>query len=149
MKIYECIIPQIDVNDKRVVVNEFRYQNGDFVEKLETILSLETAKAVSDFYTEATGYIVYIVEEGDELVIGDTVAIIFDNEHEAVIYADKLKEQREDQMPSYKATAKAEKLAFDLGVDLSVIPKEGIIKEKDVQEYYDSHGGKNEFNIRY
>ena len=83
MKIYECKIPQIDVNDKRIVVNDFRFMDGNYVNQKETILSLETAKAISEFYTENSGYIAYAVEEGDELTIGDIVAVIFDNESEA------------------------------------------------------------------
>jgi len=31
MKIYECKIPQIDVNDKRIVVNDFRFMDGNYV----------------------------------------------------------------------------------------------------------------------
>ncbi len=136
MKIYECKIPQIDVNDKRIVVNEFRFNDGSFVNQKEIILSLETAKAISEFYTEVSGYIAYAVEEGDELTIGDIVAVIFDNELDAKEYAKSLKETRELQRKNYKATAKAEKLAMELGVDLEQIKKDGIIKEEDVREFY-------------
>ena len=136
MKIYECKIPQIDVNDKRIVVNDFRFMDGNYVNQKETILSLETAKAISEFYTETSGYIAYAVEEGDELTIGDIVAVIFDNELDAKEYAKKLKETRELQRKDYKATAKAEKLAMELGVDLEQIKKDGIIKEADVREFY-------------
>mgnify|MGYP001423430414 CR=1 FL=1 len=136
MNIYECKIPQIDVNDKRIVVNDFRFNDGSYVNQKETILSLETAKAISEFYTEASGYIAYAVEEGDELTIGDIVAVIFDNELDAKEYAKKLKETRELQRKDYKATVKAEKLAMELGVDLEQIKKDGIIKEADVREFY-------------
>lgn len=136
MNIYECKIPQIDVNDKRIVVNDFRFNDGSYVNQKETILSLETAKAISEFYTEESGYIAYAVEEGDELTIGDIVAVIFDNELDAKEYAKKLKETRELQRKDYKATVKAEKLAMELGVDLEQIKKDGIIKEADVREFY-------------
>jgi len=136
MNIYECKIPQIDVNDKRIVVNDFRFNDGSYVNQKETILSLETAKAISEFYTEASGYIAYAVEEGDELTIGNIVAVIFDNELDAKEYAKKLKETRELQRKDYKATVKAEKLAMELGVDLEQIKKDGIIKEADVREFY-------------
>ena len=128
MKIYECKIPQIDVNDKRIVVNDFRLNDGSYVNQKETILSLETAKAISEFYTEASGFIAYTAEEGDELTIGDIVAVIFDKESEA----------KEAQRKKYKATAKAEKLAKELGVDLEQIKKDGIIKEADVRDYFNS-----------
>ncbi len=39
-------------------------------------------------------------------------------------------------MKKYKATAKAEKLAKELGINLEQIEKDGIIKEADVQDYY-------------
>jgi len=136
MKIYECKIPQIDVNDKRIVVNDFRFMDGNYVNQKETILSLETAKAISEFYTETSGYIAYAVEEGDELTIGDIVAVIFDNESEAKEYAECLKNAREAQRKKYKATAKAEKLAKELGINLEQIEKDGIIKEADVKDYY-------------
>lgn len=141
MIIYECIIPQIDVNDKRIVVNDFQVNDGDFVEKLQTILYLETAKAVSEFYSEASGYIAYAVQEGDELAIGDSVALIFDSDGEALEYAKQLKQRVESQKKTYKATARAEKLAQELGVDISRIGKEGIIKEADVRELYEAQRG--------
>ena len=135
---YECKIPQIDVNDKRIVVNDFRLKDGSLVEKNQTILSLETAKAVSEFYTEETGYIAYVVQEGDELAIGDIVALIFSTSQEAVAHAELIKMNREDNVKAYKATAKAEKMAHELGVDLALIKKDGIIKEVDVKQYYAS-----------
>ena len=135
MIIYECKIPQIDVNDKRIVVNEFRFKDGSLVEKNQTILSLETAKAVSEFYTEETGYIAYVAQEGDELTIGDTVALIFDTSENAIAHADKLIIERQVNVKSYKATAKAEKLALELGIDIALIKKDGIIKEADIKKY--------------
>lgn len=140
MELYDCKIPQIDVNDKRITVNEFRFQDGDFVNKMETILSLETAKAVSEFYTEETGYIAYAVEEGDELSVGDVVAKIFDSKEEAIQHAEGLMKQRKVNIPKYKATVKAEKLAADLGVDLNAIQKNGIIKEADVRHHFNQTG---------
>lgn len=138
MLIYKCVIPQIDVNDKIVVVNDFIAENGDYVEKFDVILSLETAKAVSDYYTEETGYICYVVEEGDELSIGDVVAVIFDNEQEALDHSALIKVENEKEKPSFKATAKAKRLAEELKIDLAKIRKNGIIKEKDVQNYFDN-----------
>ena len=135
---YECKIPQIDVNDKRIVVNDFRFKDGSLVEKNQTILSLETAKAVSEFYTEETGYIAYVVQEGDELALGDIVALIFSTSQEAVAHAELIKMNREANVKAYKATAKAEKMAHELGVDLALIKKDGIIKEVDVKQYYAS-----------
>ena len=137
---YECKIPQIDVNDKHIVVNDFRLKDGSLVEKNQTILSLETAKAVSEFYTEETGYIAYVVQEGDELAIGDTVAIIFDTAEEALAIAEGYRKKLEANTKTYKATAKAEKVAQELGIDIASIKKDGIIKEADVKEYYASRG---------
>ena len=97
---------------------------------------METAKSISEFYTETSGYIAYAVEEGDELTIGDIVAVIFDNEIEAKEYAECLKNAREAQRKKYKATVKAEKLAKELGIDLGQIEKDGIIKEADVMDFY-------------
>lgn len=135
MLLYNCVIPQIDVNDKKVVVSDFLFNNGDIVNKLDNILSLETAKAVSDFYSEETGYISYCVEEFAEISIGDTVAKIFDNQEEAINFANDLKIKNEMLEPQYKATAKAEKLAKELNVDLNLLNKDGIIKEKDVLDF--------------
>ena len=139
---YECKIPQIDVNDKRIVVNDFTVKDGSYVEKNQTILSLETAKAVSEFYAEESGYIAYVVQEGDELAIGDAVALIFNTPDEALTKAEEFKAILEAKTKTYKATAKAEKLAQELGIDISLIKKDGIIKEADVKEYYASKGAR-------
>ncbi len=137
---YECKIPQIDVNDKRIVVNDFTVKDGSYVEKNQTILSLETAKAVSEFYAEESGYIAYVVQEGDELAIGDAVALIFNTPDEALTKAEEFRAKLEAKTKTYKATVKAEKLAQELGIDISLIKKDGIIKEADVKEYYASKG---------
>lgn len=139
---YECKIPQIDVNDKIIVVNDFTVKGGSFVEKNQTILALETAKAISEFYTEETGYIAYVVQEGDELTIGDTVAEIYDSAEEALARSEEIKNKIKANTKTYKATAKAEKMAQELGVDIASINKNGIIKEADVKAFYASKESK-------
>lgn len=138
MAVYEATIPQIDVNDKKIVVNDFKFSDGDFVKQRENMLVIETAKAVSDFYAEQSGYIVYCVEEGDELTIGDIVAFLCDTAEEAINLSAEINEKRKINKVSYKATQKAILLAQEKGVDLNELKKDGIIKEIDVINYIEN-----------
>ena len=70
------VVPQIGPNDTEAILVEWHVKDGDEVQKSDIIISLETAKAVTDIESEYTGNIVTLHEEGETLVIGETLAFI-------------------------------------------------------------------------
>jgi len=79
MKIKEEIfIPQESVNDENVVIVELYFKNGDFVNKGDVILEIETSKSTISIETQNDGFIEYFCQVGDRVNIGSVVSKIFD-----------------------------------------------------------------------
>lgn len=137
MNYYEIKIPQIDVNDDKVTIEDLVYKNLDYVEKNQIIFTVSTAKAVEDFICEFAGYIIYLVNDGDEIKMGDTAALIFEDKNEALNEI-KLFEKEKDEKESLNASHKAIDYAKEINFDLKKIKKDGIIKVRDIKEYIDN-----------
>ena len=130
----EIKIPQVNVNDEQVTIEDIVFNNLDKVAKGDVIFSISTAKAIEDYICEDSGYIVYLVSEGDEIDIGATVAYIFDTEEEAKSKLNEI-ENKEEKI-EIKATKKAIKFAQEKNFDLSQIKKDGIITVKDIKKFF-------------
>ncbi len=63
-------VPQAGESITEVSIAEINKSTGDYVEKDETILVLETDKASLDIVAEKAGVITLKVEEGDTVTIG-------------------------------------------------------------------------------
>ena len=137
MNYYEIKIPHIDVNDDKVTIEDLVYKNLDYVEKEQMIFTVSTAKAVEDFICEFSGYIIYLVNDGDEIKMGDTAALIYEDKNEAMEKLN-LMEQEKKLKVSVNASQKAIDYANEINFDLKKIKKEGIIKVKDIKEYIDN-----------
>ena len=134
MSFKEVIIPHIDVNDDNVTIENIVFENSNYVEKNDVIFTVSTAKAVEDFICEYNGYIVYLVEDGDEIKMGDIASIIFSSKEDALTKMRELAIKKEKKI-TIKASQKAIKYAEKISFDISKIKKSGIIKVKDIEKY--------------
>ncbi len=75
----EISVPQETVNDEFATVAEKYFENGDKVEHGETLIDIETSKAVVAIEAEKAGFIEYFCEEGDDVSVGDTIIKIYDS----------------------------------------------------------------------
>jgi len=139
MNFKEIIIPQIDVNDDKVTIENIEFDDGAYVKKDDIIFSVSTAKAVEDFICELEGYITYLIEDGDEVNIGATVAIIFESEEMALLKSSEIK-LKKDSAVTFNASQKALKYAEEINFDLAQIEKSGIIKVKDIKDFIERNG---------
>lgn len=141
MKYKEIKIPNIDVNDDKVTIEFLRFENGDKIEANDIIFTVSTAKAIEDFFCEFGGYIVYLVEDGDEIRMGDTAALIFEDKESALEKISQLKtEKHTHSNTNIRASKKALKYAEEINFDISKISKDGIIKVKDIVNYIEQKG---------
>ena len=77
MKILEqIVVPQESVNDESVLVIDLHFTNGDEVNSDEVILDIETSKTVISLTANQKGYIYYLVNLDDEVIVGTTLAYI-------------------------------------------------------------------------
>ncbi len=134
MKVKEIIIPMIDVNDQMAVVEQISFEHGEFVEVGVTLFSISTSKVVKELSSDCCGYIVYMVNEFDEVVAGSVVAQIYEAKEKALAKAKEL-QQICDNSIQINASKKAIKYAAEIGLDLSEMAPDRIIKVKDDAAY--------------
>lgn len=149
--IFVVTVPQLGVNEEMATLVEWYISDEKIVTEGELLYSLETMKTVFDATAEAKGFLLRIVEEGVEVKVNQPIALIGPD-----IEALKLKEKRfitqnkisiatnGNGSESTNATQKARNLAKRLGVDISLIPGEGIIREKDIIKYQEVNFQNNE-----
>jgi sugar O-acyltransferase (sialic acid O-acetyltransferase NeuD family) len=130
-------IPQLGVNDLKVTVVRWHAKEGMQVKSGDLLCSVESTKTAYDVESEFEGVFSMFFEEGDEVDITDPVGSVFKNKS---VYDEMSKELSKkfgkNKTQTQTVTQKAIKKAKELGVDISLITKAGVIKEKDVVDYY-------------
>ncbi|MCP9236882.1 2-oxoglutarate dehydrogenase complex dihydrolipoyllysine-residue succinyltransferase [Lewinella sp. JB7] len=76
MSIVEMKVPVIGESVTEVTLSEWLKGDGDYVELDEPICEFESDKATLEFPAEASGKLIYVAGEGDDLKIGALVAKI-------------------------------------------------------------------------
>ena len=141
-EIFIVKVPQLGANENKATLVEWHITDSGNVSIGDVICSLETTKAVFDVEADVEGYVAHLADIGEELSVSDSLALIINS-------ADKLKEEKrkylskiesdiisqQSKKGSVKATKKAAELAFKLNVNLEDIVVDGIIKEKDVENF--------------
>lgn len=76
MSVVEMKVPTIGESITEVTLSQWLIENGDYVELDQPICEFESDKATLEFPAEASGKLVHIAAEGDDLEIGALVAKI-------------------------------------------------------------------------
>ncbi|HLX55260.1 MAG TPA: biotin/lipoyl-containing protein, partial [Aquella sp.] len=131
----EISVPKENVNDEFVIINSVLFNNGDKVTKGDIIATVETSKTDFTIETDCEGFIQYCSAQGEELHVGNPLAIIFDeyNEDELnkfITFSEVEKEGNKGSDISLVANVETEfsKPALDL-IIAKKIPKE-VFKNK-------------------
>lgn len=93
----EIFMSQETVNDEYVTVVKLYYLNNDFVKSGDTVIDVETSKAIFSIEAESDGYIRYYCKEGDDVEIGKLVVRIFDT-----VYEETISDSEEKTIPGDK-----------------------------------------------
>ena len=70
MSIIEMKVPTIGESITEVTLSQWLKKDGDFVKIDEPICEFESDKATLEFPAEASGKIIHVAKEGDDLAIG-------------------------------------------------------------------------------
>jgi len=142
--IFVVTVPQLGVNDEVATIVEWYAADEDTVSTGEPLCTLETSKAIFDVEAEAKGYVMHLVDAGSEVRISQPIALIGPTletlRAEKARYMSRVRTEDSTQEPAVgpvKATQKAKDLAQRLGVDLTKITSEGIVREQDVIQYHE------------
>ncbi len=76
MSVVEMKVPTIGESITEVTLSQWLKKDGDYVKIDEPICEFESDKATLEFPAEASGKLIYIAKEGDDLSIGSLVAKI-------------------------------------------------------------------------
>lgn len=76
MSLVEMKVPTIGESITEVTLSQWLKKDGDFVKVDEPICEFESDKATLEFPAEASGRLIYVAKEGDDLPIGALVARI-------------------------------------------------------------------------
>lgn len=141
MEFKDLIIPTMNVNDTKVTISDIRKKNLEYIDEDEALYCVETSKAAEDFYPKYAGYVVLFVEDLDEVEVGKSAGMIFKSLDDAKAKLAEVEEakQKAKKLASVNASKKAIAYAEEMGVDITLIQKDGIIKTQDVDEWIANH----------
>lgn len=141
-KYKDLIIPTIDVNDDKVTIADIQKDNLEWIDAGEKLYTVETSKAATDYIADFSGYVVLYVEDLDEVKVGDSVGMIFEDlgDAEERLRDIKAKKEKAEKVSRVNASKKALAYADQIGFDITLIKKEGIIKTEDVDKYIRENG---------
>ena len=88
----EIFVPQESVNDQTLTVVGLNFATGDFVNKDDVLIELETSKAIITLEASSGGYIVYHCKIDDEVLLNALIIQIADSKPEKDISVEKIPE---------------------------------------------------------
>jgi sugar O-acyltransferase (sialic acid O-acetyltransferase NeuD family) len=135
-------MPQLGVNDDRVLLVEWLVAPGSKVDHGQEIARLETTKAAMALVSESAGFIYPLVQSGQEFAVSEVIAVCVDQPdlHAASRYARSVRGQADSAGPDLggrRVTEAARALIGESGIDPSRLPEGRIIRESDVRAILD------------
>lgn len=121
---YKIKMPRLGVNDDYVTLVSWSVRNGDWVEKDQKIAVIETSKETNEVISEYSGKISLLVEEGEDIVVGNIIACI----GETGIVENKNHKDYDE----IRITEKAKKIARENKIAIELLPKGKLIRERDI-----------------
>ena len=133
----EITLSQVGVNEDSGVLQEWLVKKGQFVSVGTIICEFETTKTIIEIEVENEGYIVPIVEEQEEVNVGDTIAILVsDKKSIKSAKSNYYKTQnsiKKEYNKKYKITKKAKELIEKHNINIeSINPTTEIIRTQDI-----------------
>ena len=136
-EIQEIIIPKESIADDSVLLLKWYKENGEKINKGDNIANCETSKAIFDIEAPMDGYLYYQYKVGDEIPVGNLLAIISKKPSFSFGNYNLIKEKEEDQTPKEKV--RFSKIASQL-IEKNNLKKEtfyhlNMVTKKDVLKY--------------
>ncbi len=132
---YKIFTPQSNSNDEFVFISEWKFENNDYINKGDHLLSVESSKVVEEIYSDYEGYLEKLYEINSKVKVGEALAVI--NSKKKVFSSNNL------QKNNTIFTEKAKKLIKEYSLNNNDFNSKKIVKEIDVLNFIDSM--KNKF----
>lgn len=126
-------MPRLINNEDFVTLGCWCVENGAFVKQGQVLAVLETTKETTDLIAETDGYIFYGVSEGKEIEVGEAIAEIRDISEQNLDICHRNSVMKKEVTDLEECISKkALRLIEKYHIDLEQLPRDRIIKEKDV-----------------
>jgi acetyltransferase-like isoleucine patch superfamily enzyme len=154
-------IPHEYVNDDTVKLLRWIVEEGQEVFEGQTLVEVETSKALVELAATATGRVWHRVKPGGDVRVGEIVGYISVNGDSATSFKDLLTPGRHDEMAAQHvndklpADTRFSKKALELleanAVSPSLFSERGLVREQDVREYLNRErdGGESASNVHF
>ncbi|MCC6145571.1 MAG: NeuD/PglB/VioB family sugar acetyltransferase [Candidatus Hydrogenedentes bacterium] len=138
----EVVVPQMGVNDESAIIVEWAVAPGAAVRPGQVIATLETTKASVELEAEDEGHLYPLAEAGESVSIRAVVAILTPAPMPDAVERYRTVQVHEPPMPSLpdhqpvegvRLTARARRLMERYGVDPAVLPRDRIVRERDIE----------------
>ncbi|QPC46563.1 2-oxoglutarate dehydrogenase complex dihydrolipoyllysine-residue succinyltransferase [Mangrovibacillus cuniculi] len=150
--VVEIKVPELAESITEGTIAQWLKQPGDYVEKGEYIVELETDKVNVEVISDESGVIQELkASEGDTVEVGQVIAVVGEggastsapsSETTTTPEATKVPEETQPPAPEKKdrtiASPSARKYARENGIDLSTVPTQdhlGRVRKQDVENY--------------
>lgn len=130
----DILMPRISVNDDNVTIAQWVVKDGDVIKRKQLIAVLETTKETKELFSGFDGKIIIKHEEGEEVEVGALIAEIDETGSDS---SKEIKHEivgNSNKVDFSNVTEKARALIEEFKIDFSLLPKDKLIREKDVRE---------------
>ena len=127
---YKIFTPQSNSNDEFVFISEWKFENNDYINKGDHLLSVESSKVVEEIYSDYEGYLEKLYENNSKVKVGEALVVI--NSKKKVLSSNNL------QKNNTVFTEKAKKLIKEYSLNNNDFDSKKIVKEIDVLNFIDS-----------
>ena len=121
----EMRVPSPGESISEVEIAEWLVEDGDYVEKDQSIAEIDSDKATLELPAEESGTIKIVVGEGETVAVGDIVCII----NTSAKGESKIKDTKEEVSETPKSTLNSE---TNLGVEKATPLSSALISEHDI-----------------
>lgn len=123
----ELKVPKTGYEETEGVLVEWLKEEGDAVVEEETVVMVETDKALVELPSPADGLLRKIcVEEGDKVVMGQTLAIVGDEDEDIQDVIDRVAEETAEIAAAFAEDASAESEPASSDGEVEIIPLTGV-----------------------
>jgi sugar O-acyltransferase (sialic acid O-acetyltransferase NeuD family) len=138
--LFQVIIEKEGVSDDSYKVVSVDFKDGTFIEKGDVILCIETSKTAIEIEAQQEGYIFYDIQENDQVVVGQTIAIITDSEtFDKIWFASNTDKKKAIEIPKNELDINISKPAQKLidlhTIDINVFKGKSFLTKEDVENY--------------
>ncbi len=137
---FQIIVEKEGVSDDSYLITDVNFKDGEYVEKKEIILGIETSKTAIDVEAPTSGYVFFNINESDRVRVGQLIAVISEsNVYDSNWFKSKTDTNMDLAFENHEfdlnISKPAQRLIEENQIDISVFKGESFVTKEDVENY--------------